>query len=421
MRSLPSREVPGAKRASSTEARRPDQRFRPWFLVLAFAAALGLLQGCSTPVRVAAVPEQQEASATVGGMAGIRYWQKADLALMQQDGVDAYQREADLFAAAGNKGPLTPANYLAISGGGENGAFGAGLLIGWSEAGTRPEFKLVTGVSTGALTAPFAFLGPAYDQQLKEVYTTITAKDVLEERGMLAGLFEDALADNAPLKKLVAKYVTPDMLTAIAAEHAKGRILLVGTTNLDARRGVIWNIGKIAASGNPKALDLVHDILVASAAIPGAFPPSMFDVEANGVAYQEMHVDGGASAQVFVYPPSLHVAQISGQAGITRERRVYVIRNARLDPDWADTERRTLPIAGRAVTSLIQTQGVGDLYRIYATTQRDGVDFNLAFIPATFNVRLKEPFEQHYMVELFKLGYELGRSGYDWVKVPPGY
>ena len=133
--------------------------------------------------------EQQEASATVGGMAGIRYGQKADLALMQQDGVDAYQREADLFAAAGNKGPLPPANFLAISGGGENGAFGAGLLIGWTEAGTRPEFKLVTGISTGALTAPFAFLGPAYDEQLKEVYTTITAKDVLEERGILAALY----------------------------------------------------------------------------------------------------------------------------------------------------------------------------------------------------------------------------------------
>ena len=179
--------------------------FRPWFRVLAFAAVLGLLQGCSTPVRVAAVPQDQEAAATVGDMTGIRYWQTADLALIQQDAIDAFKREAELFAAAGNTGPLPPANYLAISGGGENGAFGAGLLIGWSEAGTRPEFKLVTGISTGALTAPFAFLGPAYDQQLKEVYTTIAAKDVLEKRGMLAALFDDALADNAPLKKLTGE------------------------------------------------------------------------------------------------------------------------------------------------------------------------------------------------------------------------
>jgi predicted acylesterase/phospholipase RssA len=183
---------------------------------------------------------------------------------------------------------------------------------------------------------------------------------------------------------------------------------------------VIWNIGKIAASGNPKAVDLVRDILVASAAIPGAFPPMMIDVEVNGKAYQEMHVDGGASAQVFAYPPSLKLAEFSSQAGIKRERRLFIIRNARLDPDWADTKRQTLTIAGRAISSLIQNQGVGDLYRIYATAQRDGVDFNLAYIPPTFNVPLNEPFEQHYMNELFKLGYELGRSGYDWQKAPPG-
>jgi predicted acylesterase/phospholipase RssA len=391
-------------------------------LLLPIVAVLSLvaLQACSTPVRLSAVPKDQEAAATVDGMTGIRYWQKPDLALMQQDGADSYKREEDAFAAAGHTGPLPPANFLAISGGGEDGAFGAGLLIGWTAAGTRPEFKLVTGISTGALTAPFAFLGPKYDEQLKAVYTTITQKDVLEQRGFLAALYNDALADNAPLRQLVAKYVTADMLKDIAAENAKGRILAIGTTNLDARRPVIWNIGKIAASGNSKALDLVRDILVASAAIPGAFPPMMIDVEVNGKAYQEMHVDGGASAQVFAYPPQLHLAELSSKAGINRERKLFIIRNSRLDPDWADTKRQTLTIAGRAISSLIQNQGVGDLYRIYATTQRDGVDFNLAFIPPSFNVTLTEPFEQHYMNELFKLGYELGRSGYDWKKTPPG-
>jgi predicted acylesterase/phospholipase RssA len=407
--------------ADVSERRRDGQ---PWYGTRFFLAAivlLSLLQGCASPVRLAAVPKDEQAAAVVDGMPGIRYWQKADLAAMEQDGIAAYKREAELFAAAGNKGQLPPANFLAVSGGGEDGAFGAGLLCGWTETGTRPEFKLVTGISTGALTAPFAFLGPKYDEQLKAVYTTISDKDVLEERGMMAALFSDALADNAPLKQLVAKYVTPDLLKAIAAEYAKGRILLIGTTNLDARRPVIWNIGKIAASGNPKALDLVQEILVASAAIPGAFPPSMIDVVAGGKPYQEMHVDGGASAQVFVYPPSLHVEEISQQAGVNRERKAYVIRNSRLDPDWADTKRETLPIAGRAISSLIQNQGVGDLYRIYATTQRDGVDFNLAFIPPTFDVVSTGEFDQHYMNELFKLGYELGRSGYAWNKAPPGY
>jgi hypothetical protein len=139
---------------------------------------------------------------------------------------------------------------------------------------------------------------------------------------------------------------------------------LIGTTNLDARRPIIWNIGKIAAIGHPKALELVHNILVASAAVPGAFPPVLIDVEVDGKAYQEMHVDGGASAQVFVYPPSLDIRQLELVRGSARERRLYVIRNARLDPDWAQVERR-MSIARRAVSSLIQTQGVGDLYRIY--------------------------------------------------------
>jgi predicted acylesterase/phospholipase RssA len=390
-------------------------------LALAVVAILSVLQACSTPERLAAVPKEQQTAAVVGGMSGIRYWQKADLASLQKDGIDAFERESALFAATGNKGPLPTANYLAISGGGEDGAFGAGLLVGWTEAGTRPEFKLVTGISTGALTAPFAFLGPDYDRQLKEVYTNITAKDVLEERSILAAVFDDALADNAPLRRLVARYVTQDMLEAIAAENAKGRILLIATTNLDARRPVIWNIGKIAASGNPNALELVRSLLVASAAIPAAFPPMMIDVDVNGQPHQEMHVDGGASAQVFVYPPSLHVAEILKEAHVTRERRAFVIRNARLDPDWADTKRATMSIAERAISSLIQSQGVGDLFRIYTTTERDGVDFNLAFIPASFDVPLPEPFDQHYMQELFKVGYDLARSGYPWEKLPPGY
>ncbi|MFQ5938191.1 MAG: patatin-like phospholipase family protein [Acidiferrobacterales bacterium] len=418
---VPRWEAPGYICARVDDSRRLGEWFRPWFVVLALVAALSLLQGCSTPSRLSAVPEQRQAEAVVGHMTGIRYWQKADLSQMEADGREAYMREAALHTAGGSKGQLPTANYLAISGGGEDGAFGAGLLVGWTAAGTRPEFKLVTGVSTGALTAPFAYLGPAYDQHLREVYTTISAKDVLRKRSLLAALFDDALADNAPLRRLVAKYVTQQTLQEIAAEHAKGRILLIGTTNLDARRPVLWNIGKIAASGSPNALDLVHNILVASAAIPAAFPPTMIDVEVDGTPYQEMHVDGGASAQVFVYPPSLRVAEVLQRAGVSRERRVYIIRNSRLDPDWADTKRATLSIAGRAVSSLIQNQGVGDLYRIYATTQRDGVDFNLAYVPPTFDVLLTEPFDRHYMEELFKLGYELARNGYSWTKTPPGY
>ncbi len=146
----------------------------------------------------------------------------------------------------------------------------------------------------------------------------------------------------------------------------------------------------------------------------------MIDVEANGRRYQEMHVDGGATAQVFLYPPSLKLAELSKQRGIVRERRLYLIRNARLDPDWAEVERRTLSIAGRAINSLIQSQGVGDLYKIYAESQRDGIDFNLAYIPRSFNAPHKEEFDTEYMRQLFQTGYDLVVKGYRWDKTPPG-
>lgn len=385
------------------------------------ALACVLVSGCGALARLHAVPSDAQERANVAGIEGIRYWPDRDVADFVASALAAFRREQDYLRASGHRGPLPPAEFLAISGGGENGAFGAGLLAGWTTAGTRPQFKAVTGISTGALTAPFAFLGPAYDAKLQEVYTTISAADVMQPRGYLAALFQDALADNTPLRRTIARYVDQALLDAIAVEHAKGRVLLIGTTNLDARQPVIWDIGKIAASGHPKALELVRDILVASAAIPAAFPPVMIDVEVDGEIHQEMHVDGGASAQVFLYPPALDVHQQERQVGLSRERHLYVIRNARLDPDWAEVERRTLSIASRAVSSLIQTQGVGDIYRIYLAAQRDGIDFNLAYIPETFKTVLKVPFDTAYMKELFRLGYELGAAGYKWAKAPPGY
>jgi predicted acylesterase/phospholipase RssA len=391
--------------------------WRPLLLALAF---LGMT-ACALPMRLDAVPASEASSVTVLGMTDIRYWGDESSPAMIREGIASYRRELAYWRETGHQGPLPPANYLAISGGGENGAFGAGLLVGWTAAGTRPQFKLVTGISTGALIAPFAFLGPRYDPQLKAVYTRTSAKDILEKRGYLAALFDDALASTAPLRLTLRRYIDQQMLDAIAAAYRRGRLLLIGTTNLDEDRPVIWNIGKIAASGRPGALHLVREILRASAALPGAFPPVMIDVEANGRHYQEMHVDGGASAQVFVYPPSLQVQSLGRAAGIRRERRLYVIRNARLDPEWAQVQRRTLSIAGRAVSSLIQTQGIGDLYRIYVAAQRDGIDFNLASIPSSFKMKLETPFETAYMRGLYAVGYDLGRRGYPWAKLPPGY
>jgi len=390
-------------------------------MLAAVVLACAVMGGCAPLPRLDAVPSQEASNVTVLGLGDIRYWGDEDSPDLVNEGKAAYDRELSAFRKAGGNGPLPPANYLAVSGGGENGAFGAGLLVGWTAAGTRPQFKLVTGISTGALIAPFAFLGPRYDAQLRQVYTTISGEDVLEPRWVTAALTNEALASNAPLRRTLARYVTQSMLDDIAAAYAQGRLLLIGTTDLDQGRPVIWNIGKLAASHRPGALKLVQDILIASAAIPGAFPPVMIDVQADGRTYQEMHVDGGASAQVFVYPPSLQLNAAARNAGIARERHLYVIRNARLDPRWAEIKRRTLTIAERAISSLIQTQGIGDLYRIYVSADRDKIDFNLASIPETFNAELKQPFDTAYMNVLFNLGYNLGKKGYPWAKFPPGY
>jgi hypothetical protein len=389
-------------------------------LISIFVGAILILSGCALPVRQSAVPQAWSEKAEVVGLPGVRYVVHAEMPGFIRDAMQSFYREQAYLVQQGQTGTPPAANFLALSGGGDNGAFGSGLLSGWTAAGNRPEFKVVTGISTGALIAPFAFLGPKYDASLKEVFTQSAPKDILEMRSFLAVAFDDAMADNAPLERLLKKHVTEDMLKAIAQEDAKGRLLLIATTNLDANQAVIWNMGKIAASGHPQALELFRKIMLASAAIPGTFPPVMIDVEANGQRYEEMHVDGGATAQVFLYPPALKLAELSKQRGVVRERRLYLIRNARLAPDWAEVERRTLSIVGRAFNSLFQSQGVGDLYKIYAETQRDGIDFNLAYIPKSFNAPHKEEFDTDYMRKLYQTGYELAVRGYPWQKIPPG-
>lgn len=393
----------------------------PPLLRVGLALALAFVAGCSSLSRNHAVPHELAKTATVPGMTDVRFWGGETSEVLLRTATEAAERERAWLASQGHVGALPPAHFLAVSGGGQNGAYGAGLLCGWTEAGTRPEFKLVTGISTGALIAPFAYLGPEYDDVLREVYTTISTSDIIKERGLLAAINSDAMADTSPLWETLSRYVDEDLLRDVATEYGKGRLLIVGTTNLDEQRGVLWNMGAIASSGHPDALKLFRSILIASASIPGAFPPVMIDVEADGKEYQEMHVDGGAMAQVFVYPASLHVQQVSAERGIDRDRVSYIIRNARLDPEWAEVERRTLSIAGRAVSSMIQTQGIGDLYRIYATTQRDGVGFNLAFIPPTFREQPEEAFDPAYMSKLFEIGFGLARAGYSWEHKPPFY
>jgi hypothetical protein len=394
--------------------------FSPWRTVFAaLTIALFVVTACSHPDRGPSVPRADTARAQPLGIANVRFFADGDPALMMQEGNRALAREEAHLRASGQSTTRLPSvSYLAISGGGDNGAFGAGLLNGWTQAGTRPEFKMVTGVSTGALIAPFAFLGPDYDAALREVYTTMTPERVYRARGIAAALFDDAMADTTPLSEVIAKHADEKMLAAIAREYGEGRLLLIGTTDLDAQRPVIWNIGALAASGHPQALDLFRKILRASAAIPGAFQPVMVDVELDGRKYQEMHVDGGAIAQLFLYPPSIEI----GHSRVRRARHAYVIRNARLDPDYAMAERRTISIAGRAIVAMLTASGRNDVLRTYFVSQRDGVDYNLAFIGADFVPPAEKTgeFDQVYMRALYEYGLRQARDGQAWHKVPPG-
>ncbi|WP_296339365.1 patatin-like phospholipase family protein [Reyranella sp.] len=387
---------------------------------LSFAALLIgviVLGACSIPERGAAVPAADTARALPLGIPNARFFADGDPKAMIEEGMRASERELAALRAEGKPATrLPPVYYLAVSGGGDNGAFAAGLMNGWTTLGTRPEFKMVTGVSTGALVAPFAFLGPGYDDALRDVYTTMTPDKVFRVRGLTAALFDDAMADTGPLAQVIAGYADQKMFDAIAREYQKGRLLLIGTTHLDAQRPTIWNIGAIATSGHPDGLDLFRKILRASAAIPGAFQPVMVDVEIDGKKYQEMHVDGGAIAQLFLYPPSINLST----SGFRRERHAYIIRNARLDPDHAASERRTISIAGRAIVTMLAASGQNDVLRTYFVSQRDGVDYNLAYIGADFSAPKTGEFDQAYMRALYAYGFQEGKDGRAWHKLPPG-
>lgn len=387
-----------------------------WLLLFA-----PLMAGCAALGRDPPAPAALSEHVTVPGIPNAHFWADTQVSEMADEAEAALQRErAHGGEVLGPGGRLPPAEFLAISGGGDDGAFGAGLLCGWAASGTRPTFKLVTGVSTGAMIAPFAFLGGAYDDKLRTMFTQISVDDIYVERGFVYGvLFSDSLADTTPLFDLISRYLDAKMMADIAHEYEKGRLLLIGTTNLDVQRPVIWNIGAIATSGRPGSLELIRKILLASAAMPGFFPPVMIDVEAEGRHYQEMHVDGGAVAQTFLYPPTITRFVNMRAAQYQRERHAYIIRNGRLDPDWASVDRRFLTISGRAIATMIHYSGYDDILRIYSTTQHDGVDFNLAYIGKGFPAVKHSDFDPAYMHKLFEYGYELGRNGYAWHKAPP--
>jgi len=401
------------------------------FILAYIFVSIVILQGCATTQVRNPLPSNLEDQVQVAGFPNVRSWADAPSKALNESAVESIRQE---IAAFGMDNLKKPVEFLVLSGGGENGAFGAGVLCGWTAAGNRPNFKLVTGISTGSLIAPFAFLGPEYDSQLKTVYTTITDNDIFQKKSTLTAFWRQSLYDTQPLANLIAKNIDAKVLAAVAREHKKGRRLLVGTTQLDAQRLVIWDMGAIAASQKPGALGLFRKILLASASMPAIFPPLYMTVTADGTQYDEMHVDGGTTSEQILYdnallPMTQHKKALTSvvkneklmSALQHRPRVVYIIRNDQVKPDWASVKPRLGNIAGRAISTLVKTHGDGDLYRIYVLALRDGIDYNLASIPIDFNAPSQGMFDTEFMQKLFNLGYGMARNGYPWEKYPPGY
>jgi predicted patatin/cPLA2 family phospholipase len=314
--------------------------------------------------------------------------------------------------------PSQPGPWLILSTGGEDGAFGAGLLNGLSAAGKRPDYSVVTGVSTGALMAPFAFAGAKYDAALKAAYTAITAADIFE-----VGSTGESFVDSWPLKDLIAKEITPALLADIAAAYQNGRRLFVVTTDLDAERSVIWNMGAIAVhaadkAGGDSALNLFRTVLLASGSIPGAFPPVLIDVEANGKHFQEMHVDGGVGGQFFLAPPALTASDSGYKIPATQ---LYIVINAGLQPDFAVVQPSTPSILAQAVGTAVMVDLRLMLDRAFVAAKNSGIGFNVATIPAGFSAPSRGPFDPDYMKALFNAGFDQGQSENPFAGAPPLY
>jgi hypothetical protein len=373
-----------------------------------------LLGACASVVR-SPVPEADHLTAHPLGNEDIRQWGDGRNNRSVFQTVDKPEDVLEQYSGIMHR----EHNYLVISGGGAKGAYGAGVLVAWSKLGTRPEFTMVTGVSTGALTAPFAFLGSEYDGRLKEIYTTLDTRDIIKTRNIFAMLGGDSISDSSPLSRLLDRLVDDKMIGDIAREHRKGRELSIGTTNMDAGRPMVWNVTRIAASGHPGATKLIRQILLASSSIPGAFPPVYIEVETpDGRKYDEMHVDGGVSSQMYFYPSPIDWKEVMETLDVRGTPSIYLIRNAFVNAEYKVITPELMPIAGRTIDSLIRTQGIGDAYRIATLAERDGLDLEVTWIPDEANevieVKPSEKFDPNYMKALFDYGYERTMNGQTW-------
>lgn len=380
--------------------------------------ALTLLSACAGERVAQAPPEGDHLQAVIPGFENIRSWgdeaSSADLHLseIQAQIADRVRREGTLPNAG-------QADVLVLSGGGSDGAYGAGLLNGWSDRGDRPEFSLVTGISTGALIAPYAFIGSSRDADLERLFTN-TATDDLVIVQIFDLVFGNLLGvvDTSPLVATLDQALSPELIAEIAAEHNKGRRLLVGTTNLDAQRPMIWDIGSIAASNVPGSARLIRNILLASASIPGVFPPVEFVVDIDGQEYSEMHADGGVSRQLFFVPRGYSIpVEAQGKEARIKKGTIYLVRNTKLAPDYQPTRAAVVDIVARSVSTLIKFSAVADVGVIGAQAREDGFEVSVTAVPEDFDVPEQELFDPVYMRSLFDVGYNRALRGMPWTVI----
>jgi len=391
---------------------------------VSFFSILCIFTSCAKSTRTA-LPAKYSETANVAGMDQVSDWGETPSSYFQDDFILSAKQYMKHYPEKFNN-PDATIDILAISGGGSKGAYGIGLLNGWNDAGDLPTFKLVTGISTGALIAPFAFLGGDYLDIVADFYTNVTDEDIFKKKSIRNIIYSDSLASSEPLRALVRENINEELINKVAEEHKKGRRLYIGTTNLDANRLVIWNMGHIAEIGGPRAVELFQNIMLASAAVPAALPPVYISMEADGETYDQMHVDGGASVEVFFYGAILDIEsgietlEIEENLSIEKQKvRLFIIRNSIIQPDYKPVKPRILDISARAMTNLIGSQGIGDLYRIYVISKRDGFDYNLAALPDDYSYQSKANFDPVEMAMLYKMGYEAAKNGYPWQKYPP--
>lgn len=386
------------------------------FLILAAVC----MTGCAILPRNA-VPVDRMADAVVPGMPDVRARAGRNSPAMMSDLAQSFAQEspADFPLQADGRVHYP---HLVLSGGGANGAFGAGFLNGWTASGKRPVFKIVTGVSTGALMAPYAFLGPEYDNAIREFYTNTSSRNVFQMLSIIPQLLGgESLADSGPLRLTIEQTVDDVFLREIARAHQSGRRLYIGTVDLDSQFFIVWNMGAIAASGQPGSLELFRAVMLASASIPIAFPPVYIDVEAGGRRYDEMHVDGATVANLFYSAGVFNFMQ--AREGVGRGQGVediFIVHNGQLLPVPGTTNRSLRSIGTRAFSAAAKAATLGDLFRIFAFSLRNATGYHWITIPNGVELAGDETFDPVAMRRLYDIGFGKSRDGPEWATVPPG-